>query len=141
MIEALQEAVGWTGPLREDVVERRHLVFFLHAIGATGDFGASGDLGASGYEVPPTFTACFLDEPPSLPAAASYGSGWLNGGDRFEYHAPLRVGDVIVSRPRFTGVVEKSGSAGSFALLTFETEFRRPGGELVVRHIGSRIRK
>jgi hypothetical protein len=135
MIEALQEAVGWTGPLREDVVERRHLAFFLHAI------GASGDIGAVGHEVPPTFTACFLDEPPPLPAAASYGSGWLNGGDRFEYHAPLRVGDVIVSRPRFTGVVEKSGSAGPFALLTFETEFRRPDGELVVRHIGSRIRK
>ncbi|MEV4009464.1 MaoC family dehydratase N-terminal domain-containing protein [Nonomuraea angiospora] len=129
MIEALQEAVGWTGPPREDVVERRHLAFYLRAIGAAGD------------EVPPTFTACFLDEPPSLPAASSYGSGWLNGGDRFEYHAPLRVGDVIVSRPRFTGVVEKNGSAGPMALLTFETEFRRPDGELVVRHIGTRIRK
>ncbi|MEU6710312.1 MaoC family dehydratase N-terminal domain-containing protein [Nonomuraea sp. NPDC046802] len=129
MIEALREAVGWAGPPREDVVERRHLANYLRAIGDDRD------------EVPPTFTACFLDEPPSLPAAASYGSGWLNGGDRFEYHAPLRVGDVIVSRPRFTGVVEKHGKAGPMALLTFETEFRRPDGELVVRHIGTRIRK
>ncbi|GAA3538302.1 hypothetical protein GCM10022419_017850 [Nonomuraea rosea] len=129
MIETLQEAVGWTGPPREDVVERRHLDFYRHAVGDTG----SG--------VPPTFTACFLDEPPSLPAASSYGSGWLNGGDRFEYHAPLRAGDVIVSQPRFTGVVEKNGSAGPMAILTFETEFRRPDGELVVRHIGTRIRK
>ncbi|SEG34592.1 N-terminal half of MaoC dehydratase [Nonomuraea solani] len=129
MIEVLQEAVGWAGPLREDVVERRHLDFYRHAVGDTSD------------EVPPTFTACFLDEPPSLPAAASYGSGWLNGGDRFEYHAPLRAGDVLVSRPRFTGVVEKSGKAGPMALLTFETEFRRPDGELVVKHVGTRIRK
>ncbi|MEV0613228.1 MaoC family dehydratase N-terminal domain-containing protein [Nonomuraea sp. NPDC050404] len=129
MIEVLQEAVGWTGPAREDVVERRHLDFYRHAIGDTSD------------EVPPTFTACFLDEPPSLPAAGSYGSGWLNGGDRFEYHAPLRVGDVLLSRSRFTGVVEKSGKSGTMALLTFETEFRRPDGELVVKHIGTRIRK
>ncbi|MCF6474434.1 MaoC family dehydratase [Nonomuraea sp. MG754425] len=129
MIELLREAVGWAGPEREDVVERRHLDFYRHAVGDTSS------------EIPPTFTACFLDEPPSLPAAGSYGSGWLNGGDRFEYHAPLRVGDVLVSRPRFTGVVEKSGRAGPMALLTFETEFRRPDGELVVRHIGTRIRK
>ncbi|MEV0381001.1 MaoC family dehydratase N-terminal domain-containing protein [Nonomuraea sp. NPDC050643] len=133
MIEALQEAVGWTGPLREDVVERRHLDFYRRAVGDTAS--------SSDSVVPPTFTACFLDEPPSLPAAASYGSGWLNGGDRFEYHAPLRAGDVLVSRPRFTGVVEKSGKAGTMALLTFETEFRRPDGELVVKHVGTRIRK
>jgi hypothetical protein len=130
MIEALQEAIGWTGPAREDVIERRHLRAFRHAIGEEPD-----------GEVPPTFTACFLDEPPSLPAARSYGSGWLNGGDRFEYHAPLRPGDVLRSQPRFTAVVEKRGSSGPMALLTFETDFRRPDGELVIRHLGTRIRK
>ncbi|GAA2355362.1 FAS1-like dehydratase domain-containing protein [Nonomuraea africana] len=130
MIEELEAALGWAGPRRQDTVERRHLRAFLHAIGEDPD-----------GEVPPTFTACFLDEPPSLPAAESYGSGWLNGGDRFEYHAPLRVGDELCSQPRFTAVTEKQGSSGRMALLTFETEFRRPDGELVVRHIGTRIRK
>jgi hypothetical protein len=128
----LRAAIGWTGPSREDVVEYRHLAAYQHAIGLDT---------APEDEMPATFTACFLDEPPSLPAAASYGDGWLNGGDRFEYHAPLRPGDVIRSRPRFTGVVEKYGSAGPMALLTFETEFLRPDGELVVRHVGTRIRK
>jgi hypothetical protein len=130
MIEQLQGAVGWSGPEREDVIERRHLRAFRHAIGLEPD-----------GEVPPTFLACFLDEPPSMPAARSYGKGWLNGGDRFEYYTPTQVGDVLRSRLRFTAVVEKQGSSGMMALLTFETEFRRPDGELVARHVGTRIRR
>jgi hypothetical protein len=76
----LRAAIGWTGPSREDVVEHRQA--YRHAIGLDT---------VPDDEVPATFTACFLDEPPSPPpTAASYGDGWLNGGDRFEYHAPLR---------------------------------------------------
>lgn len=130
-IERLRAAVGWQHREREDIVERRHLRFFRHAVGED----------PHGEDVPPTFTACFLDEPPPLPAAESYGKGWLNGGDRFEYHAPLRAGDVVRSRLRFTDVIEKQGSSGAMAILTFITEFRRPDGELVVRHIGTRIRR
>ncbi|RVX42003.1 MaoC dehydratase-like protein [Nonomuraea polychroma] len=129
-IDRLRESIGWTHREREDIVERRHLRAFLHAIGEPEE-GA----------VPLTFTACFLDEPPPLPAAQDYGKGWLNGGDRFEYHAPLRLGDVVRSRLRLDDVVEKGGRTGTMAILTFVTEFRRPDGELVVRHVGTRIRR
>ncbi|MCG5211884.1 FAS1-like dehydratase domain-containing protein [Streptosporangium soli] len=130
-IDKLRAAVGWTYREREDVVERRHLRAFRHAIGEDPD----------DETVPPTFTACFLDEPPPMPEAEAYGLGWLNGGDRFEYHAPLRLGDVIRSRLRFQDVIEKDGKSGKMAILTFVTEFRRPDGELVVRHVGTRIRR
>jgi sirohydrochlorin ferrochelatase len=119
-LEALQGAIGWTAEQRVDVVERRHLRDYRRAIGADPD----------GTEVPVTITACFLTEPPTMPEALAYGLGWINGGDRFEVHRPLRLGDEV-----------KKGRSGTLALLTFVTEFRLPDGTLAVRHVGTRVRR
>lgn len=137
MSEALREleaAVGWEGPERVDTVERRHLADFLTAIDEV-------DPGAVEEEIPPSFLGCFLDEPPVLEPAWQYGSGWLNGGDRFEYLAPVHVGDKLRSRAVFTDVVEKTGTSGTMAILTFVTTFRLLDGTVAVRHIGTRIRR
>ena len=130
-LEALQQAIGWTGPERVDVVERRHLRDYRRAIGADEE----------GTDVPVTLAACFLTEPPTMPEALAYGKGWLNGGDRFEAHRPLRLGDEVTSQLTFTGVQEKKGRSGTLALLTFVTEFRLPDGTLAVRHVGTRVRR
>jgi len=128
----LQTALGWQGPERVDVVERRHLADYRRAMG----------LDPEGTEVPVTICACFLCEPPPMPAAEAYGLGWINGGDRFEYVGPrLALGDELRSSVRFTSVREKQGRSGSLAILTFETEFVRPDGVPSVRHIGTRIRR
>lgn len=131
-LDRLRAAVGWQGPERTDVIERRHLSDYRRAIGLDPD----------GDEVPVTMCACFLTEPPPMPAAEAYGLGWINGGDRFEYAGPrLRLGDELRSRLRFTGVEEKRGRSGTLAILTFETEFVRPDGEVAARHVGTRIRR
>jgi hypothetical protein len=130
-LQALEAAIGWTADRRTDVVERRHLRDYRRAIGADPD----------GTDVPATITACFLTEPPTMPEALAYGLGWINGGDRFEVHHPLRLGDEVTSQLTFTGVQEKQGRTGTLALLTFETEFRLSDGTLAVRHVGTRVRR
>ena len=130
-LEALRAAVGWTAEERVDVVERRHLRDYRRAIGAD----------EHGTDVPATITACFLTEPPTMPEALAYGMGWINGGDRFEVHRPLRLGDEVTSQLTFTGVEEKKGRTGTLALLTFVTEFRLPDGTVAVRHVGTRVRR
>lgn len=131
-LAGLRDAVGWQGPERVDVVERRHLTDYRRTLG----------LDPEGEEVPLAICACFLSEPPPMPAAEGYGLGWINGGDRFEYVGPrLTLGDELRSRVTFTGVSEKRGRSGSLALLTFETVFVRPDGTPAVRHIGTRIRR
>ena len=128
----LQGAVGWRGPERTDVVERRHLADYRRSMG----------LDPERVEVPLTICACFLSEPPPMPAAEGYGRGWINGGDRFEYvGSRLVLGDELRSRVTFTAVSEKVGRTGSMAFLTFETEFVRPAGTVAVRHVGTRIRR
>lgn len=130
----LEAAVGWVAEKRVDVVERRHLRFFREAIGVPPD-------DSDDARVPATICACFLPEPPPMEAAYAYGEGWLNGGDRFEYLSPLHLGDELHSQSELVGVIEKKGRTGTMALLTFVTEFRRPTGELTVRHVGTRIRR
>jgi hypothetical protein len=128
----LQAALGWLGPERVDRIERRHLADYRRAMG----------LDPAGTDVPVTMCACFLSEPPPMPAAEAYGLGWINGGDRFEYVGPrLALGDELRSRARFAAVREKQGRSGTLAILTFETEFVRPDGAVAVRHIGTRIRR
>ena len=128
----LREAVGWQGPERVDVVERRHLADYRRSLG----------LDPEGVEVPLAICACFLWEPPPMPAAERYGLGWINGGDRFEYVGPrLTLGEELRSRLTFTAVSEKQGRSGCLAVLTFETEFVRRDGTPAVRHIGTRIRR
>lgn len=130
----LRTAVGWTGPERVDRVERRHLRDYLAAVNES-------DPGPLDAEVPPAFLACFLDEPPYCPPAYEYGDGWLNGGDRFDYLAPVRLGDEVRSHAVLTDAVEKAGRTGTLAILTFVTEFRLATGETAVRHTGTRIRR
>lgn len=131
-LERLRAAVGWRGEPRVDVVERRHLRDYRRAIGLPPD----------GTEVPATLYACFLEtEPPRMPVALEYGDGWLNGGDRFELHRELTLGDEVRSHPVFTAVEEKRGRSGVMAILTFVTEFRLPDGELAARHVATRIRR
>ena len=130
-LAALEAAIGWTGPERVDAVERRHLRDYRRAVGLDPD----------GTEVPATFCACFLTEPPTMPAALEYGLGWINGGDRFEVHRELQLGDEVTSQLTFTGVEEKKGRSGTLALLTFVTEFRLRDGTLAVRHVGTRVRR
>jgi hypothetical protein len=131
-LAGLEAAIGWEGPGRVDVIERRHLADYRRATG----------LDPEGTDVPLTICACFLSEPPPMPAAEAYGLGWINGGDRFEYAGPrLVLGDELRSRLRFTAVTEKQGRSGSLAILTFETEFTRPDGSPAVRHVGTRIRR
>lgn len=130
-LAGLRAAVGWTEERRVDAVERRHLRDYRRAVG----------LDPEGTEVPATFCACFLTEPPPLPAALEYGLGWINGGDRFEVHHELQLGDEVTSQRMFTGVEEKTGRSGTLALLTFVAEFRLPDGTLAVRHVGTRVRR
>ena len=128
----LEAALGWQGPERVDVVERRHLADYRRAM----------NLDPEGTDVPVTICACFLSEPPPMPAAEGYGLGWINGGDRFEYVGPrLTLGEELRSRLTFTAVSEKRGRSGSLAFLTFETEFVRSDGVPVVLHVGTRIRR
>jgi acyl dehydratase len=76
-----------------------------------------------------------------LPEAEEYGRGWLNGGNRFEYLEPVKVGDRIIATGRVVEVNEKAGSSGNLLFIIFETEYVNQHGRTVARVRATAIRR
>lgn len=133
VLARIEAGIGWLSAERTHVVEEGHLRRFAEAIGDPNPRWLE--------EAPPTFLVTMLTEPPDFTPALDYGAGWLNAGDRFEYVKPIRAGDELRSESRLTNAYEKSGSTGLMLFIVFETVFRNPDGELVAKHVGTRIRR
>lgn len=133
LVEQVRARIGWQSEVRTSVVEAGHVRRFCAAIG--------DDDPRWREEAPPTFVVALGTETPQIPEALAYGKGWLNGGDRFEYLEPVRIGDEIESRMVLVDAYEKRGGSGNLLFLIFETEFRNQHGRTAVRVRGTRIRR
>ncbi len=76
-----------------------------------------------------------------LEEAEEYGKGWLNGGNRFEYVEPVKVGDRITATGRVADVYEKMGSSGNLLFIIFETDYVNQDGRTVAKLRGTAIRR
>src|SRR5207245_11175789 len=92
-------------------------------------------------EAPPTLLVALAPVSLHLAEAEEYGKGWLNGGNRFEYFAPVKIGDQITATGRIADVYEKSGSTGTLLFIVFETDYVNQRGDLVARLRGTTIRR
>ena len=133
LMERLKSRIGWRGEEQVNLVEAGHVRRFCEAIG--------DDDPRWREEAPPTFAVALGTETPQIPEALEYGQGWLNGGDRFEYFEPIRIGDEIRTRTVLIDVYEKQGGSGSLLFLIFDTEYVNQGDRVAVRVRGTRIRR
>src|SRR5437868_15355371 len=92
VIDRLKSRIGVDGPEVTAVVEAGHVKRFAEAIGDPNPRWTK--------EAPPTFLVALAPVSLHLAEAEEYGKGWLNGGNRFEYLAPVMVGDQIPATGR-----------------------------------------
>jgi N-terminal half of MaoC dehydratase len=133
VIDRLRARIGKDGPSTEAMVEAGHLKRFAEAIGDPNPRWAQ--------EAPPTFLVALAPASVHLAEAEEYGKGWLNGGNRFEYLEPVKVGDRITATGRVADVYEKTGSSGNLLFIIFETEYVNQVGRTVARLRGTAIRR
>ena len=133
IVDRLRARIGKDGPSAEATVEAGHLKRFVEAIGDPNPRWAS--------EAPPTFLVALAPASVHLEEAEEYGKGWLNGGNRFEYFEPVKVGDRITATGRVADVYEKTGSSGSLLFIIFETDYVNQEGRSVARLRGTMIRR
>jgi hypothetical protein len=133
VIDRLRGRIGKDGPTTETTVEAGHVKRFVEAIGDPNPRWAQ--------EAPPTFLVALAPASIHLAEAEAYGKGWLNGGNRFEYFEPVRVGDRITATGRVADVYEKTGSSGSLLFIIFETGYVNQHGRTVARLRGTAIRR
>jgi hypothetical protein len=132
-VERLKARIGVAGPPVSATVEAGHLKRFAEAIGDPNPRWLE--------EVPPTFLVALAPTSYHLPEAEEYGKGWLNGGNRFEYLEPVRVGDQITATGKVADVYEKSGGSGTLLFIIFETDYVNQHGRTVARLRGTAIRR
>ena len=133
VVERLRERIGVTAPATEATVEAGHLKRFAEAIGDPNPRWSS--------EAPPTFLIALAPVSLHLAEAEEYGKGWLNGGNRFEYFEPVKVGDRITATGRVADVYEKTGGSGSLLFIIFETDYVNQHGRTVAKLRGTAIRR
>ena len=133
VLERLKVRIGVDRPATSATVEAGHLKRFAEAIGDPNPRWLE--------EAPPTFLVALAPASYHVPEAEEFGKGWLNGGNRFEYLEPVRVGDQITATTKLADAYEKSGSSGTLLFIIFETEFKNRHGRLVARLRGTAIRR
>jgi N-terminal half of MaoC dehydratase len=133
VIDRLRSRIGVDAPSVTAEVEAGHVKRFAEAIGDPNPRWTK--------EAPPTFLVALAPVSLHLAEAEEYGKGWLNGGNRFEYFAPVMIGDKITATGRVADVYEKPGSTGTLLFVVFETDYVNQSGELVARLRGTAIRR
>ncbi|WP_375780433.1 MaoC family dehydratase N-terminal domain-containing protein [Bradyrhizobium sp. ma5] len=122
-----QSAVGRAFTPVTARVEPGRLRFFLNTLGETNAVYRNG----AAAPVPPTYLFCLemMDAPDAFEFLTALGidlARVLHGEQRFDYHAPVVVGDTLTFRPRVTSVTEKKG--GAMTLIVVETAVTNQAG-------------
>ncbi|MCW5703606.1 MAG: MaoC family dehydratase N-terminal domain-containing protein [Bradyrhizobium sp.] len=116
-------------------VEPGRLRFFLDTLGEGNslyrDENAARAAGFSDRPVPPTYLFCLemmdATEPFEFLTALNIDlARVLHGEQRFDYYAPVVVGDTLTFRPKVTGVTDKKG--GAMTLVVVETRVTNQDG-------------
>lgn len=134
-----QSAVGRTFTAVTARVEPGRLRFFLDTLGETNavyrDETAAQAAGFTAAPVPPTYLFCLemMDAPDPFEFLTALDidlARVLHGEQRFDYHAPVVVGDTLTFRPRVTDVTDKKG--GAMTLIVVDTPVTNQNGVHVV---------
>ncbi len=133
VIDRLKTRIGVDGPAVTATVEAGHVKRFAEAIGDPNPRWTK--------EAPPTFLVALAPVSIHLGEVEEYGKGWLNGGNRFEYFAPVMIGDRITAKGHVADVYDKPGTTGNLLFIIFETDYTNQRGELVARLRGTMIRR
>ena len=115
-----QSAVGRAFTPVTARVEPGRLRFFLDTLGETNPLYRE----PAAAPVPPTYLFCLemMDAAEPFEFLSALGinlADVLHGEQRFDYHAPVVVGDTLTFKPRVTGVTDKKG--GAMTLIVVES--------------------
>jgi len=130
-----QSAVGRAFTPVTARVEPGRLRFFLNTLGEGNSIYRDAEAArAAGYAappVPPTYLFCLemMDAAEPIEFLTALGidlARVLHGEQRFDYYAPVVVGDTLTFRPKVTGVTDKKG--GAMTLVVVESEITNQNG-------------
>ena len=124
-----QSAVGRTFTPVTACVEPGRLRFFLDTLGESNPLYCSAEAargaGYPGVAIPPTYLFCLemmdATEPFEFLRALDIDlARVLHGEQRFDYYAPVVIGDVLTFKSRVASVADKKGGAMTLIIVVTE---------------------
>jgi acyl dehydratase len=143
VLAALRAAIGVRGPAVSHRIELGAIRRFVESIGDDNPLYTDAEFARTtrfgGIIAPPTFL-CTLRSGSVLPPI-NFGRVTLNGGNEYEWHRPVRPGDVITAQSQLADVRAVDGRSGSMLILTTETRYTNQDDELVAVGRSTGIRR
>jgi acyl dehydratase len=138
-----QRYVGMAGPANSRVIEAGAIRRFVEALGDTNPLYMDPEYARQtrwgGVIAPPTFL-CTIPAPLTLPDLG-YGRVNLNGGSSYDWHRPVRPGDVITAQASLLEVRGVQGASGSMLMMVRAIRYTDQDGRLVAEGRGTGIRR
>jgi len=75
------------------------------------------------------------------PLRFSFGKATIHGGDSYEFHEPVIVGDVITVSAEVTETSVKQGRSGLMGVIVTRREFRNQHGNLCAVMVTTNLRR
>ena len=134
MEATLRSMHGPLGPPDSMPIELMSIRRMALTIGATDpihfDELAARERGYRGIVAPWPLLWLFFFNCREAPLKFPFGKATLHGGDAYEYHEPLVVGDTVTVSAAVVKTSVKQGKAGPMAVIVTRREFRNQHGQL-----------
>jgi acyl dehydratase len=115
-------------------VTKEHILDYCAAIGETNPLYTDETAAAAGPNggliAPPGFYSS-IRTGRGLDARLVYGNTTFHAGQRWEFVAPIRLGDIVTALTKVHQVYEKTGRTGRMAFLVRRTTYRNQQDEVV----------
>jgi len=113
-------------------VTKEHILSYCEAIGETNPLYTDEEAAKrgpyGGLIAPPGFYTS-IRTGQGLDPKLVFGNTTFNAGNRLEFLAPIRPGDVITARTKVHEIYEKTGRTGRMVFLVRRTTYRNQRGE------------
>jgi acyl dehydratase len=153
--EEMRAQIGVESAPRSFVVEAGNIAHFARAIDDPNpiytDEAYARKTPYGGIIAPPTFfrAAGYALQGPGPRREAPQGGGGgggapaggtgLDGGSEWEFHEPVRPGDVITVVSKLVDLQQREGRAGAMIIRRTETSYTNQHGQLVAKQFGTGV--
>lgn len=138
-----QRYAGATGPANSRVIEAGAIRRFVEALGDANPLYTDAEYARTtrwgGIIAPPTFL-CTISATLPMPDLG-FGRVTLNGGNSYEWHRPVRPGDVITAQATLVEVRGVQASSGPLLVLVRSTRYTDQDGRLVAEARSTGLRR
>lgn len=141
-LRSMEGSLGPPDSMPIELVSVRRIALSIDAFNPIHyDAAAARDRGYHGIVAPWPILWLIFFNCRSTPLRFSFGKATIHGGDSYEFHAPIIVGDVITVSAAVTETSVKQGRSGLMGVVVTRRTFHNQEGQLCALMTTTNLRR